>query len=321
MNNTNMIPTHETLLDAQKRISPYIHKTPVLSSSYINGLTDSTVFFKCENFQKVGAFKARGGFNAVLSLSQAEREKGITAHSSGNHAQAVALAAQTLEIPATIVMPSTAPKVKKRAVEGYGAKIISCEPTLAAREDAVNKVIEETGATLIHPFNDYRIIAGQATSAMELIDEITDLDFILTPVGGGGLLCGTGLAAKYFSPATRVIGTEPEEVDDAYRSFKSGILQTEHRHKPNTVADGLLTTLGDKNFEIIKQEVSDILIVSEKEIMAAMRLIWERMKIIIEPSCAVPVAALIRNFDLFKKKKVGIILSGGNVDLDKVFGS
>lgn len=312
-----MIPDIKLLQEAHTRIKPYIHNTPVLSAQYINNLSNAEVYFKCENFQKVGAFKARGGFNAILSLSDEEKRKGVTAHSSGNHAQAVALAAKTMGIPAYIVMPRNAPSVKKAAVKEYGAEVIECEPTLEAREATVEEIIEEKGAILIHPFNDYRIVAGQATAAMELIEQCEDLDYIFTPIGGGGLISGTSLAAKYLSPNTKVIGSEPEEADDAYRSFKAGKILP-HNHPPQTIADGLLTTLGDKTFEIISQEVHDILLVNEKEIVAAMKLIWERMKIIVEPSCAVPLAALLRNKGQFKGKKIGIILSGGNVDLKRL---
>ncbi len=312
-----MIPTLADIKTAHERIKPYIHNTPVLSSQQINTLTGCEVFFKCENFQKVGAFKARGGFNAVLALSEEERQQGVTAHSSGNHAQAVALAAKTLGIKAYIVMPKTAPEVKKAAVIGYGAEVIECEPTLEARESTVAQVIKDKGAVLIHPFNDYNIIAGQGTAAIELLETQPDLDYIFTPIGGGGLISGTALVAKYLSPNTKVIGSEPEAADDAYRSFKSGKILP-HETPPKTIADGLLTTLGEKTFEIIKQEVDDVLVVNEQEIIAAMKLMWERMKIVTEPSCAVPLAALIRNKGRFHGQRIGIIISGGNVDLGKL---
>lgn len=312
-----MIPTLADFRAAHERIKPYIHNTPVMSSQQIDAITGCEVFFKCENFQKVGAFKARGGFNAVLSLTDADRKKGVTAHSSGNHAQAVALAAKTLGIKAYIVMPSTAPQVKKAAVIGYGAEVIECEPTLEARESTVAQVIKDKGAVLIHPFNDYNIIAGQGTAAMELLATQPDLDYIFTPIGGGGLVSGSALVAKYVSPKTKVIGSEPEEADDAYRSFKAGKILP-HETPPNTLADGLLTTLGEKTFEIIKHEVNDILLVNESEIVSAMKLMWERMKIVTEPSCAVPLAALIRNKARFEGQRIGIIISGGNVDLGKL---
>lgn len=302
---------------AHERIKPYIHNTPVLSSQQLNTLTGCEVYFKCENLQKVGAFKARGGFNALLSLSENERKKGVTAHSSGNHAQAVALAAKTLGLKAYIVMPSTAPKVKKDAVLGYGAEVIECEPTLEARESTVDQIIKEKGAVLIHPFNDYNIIAGQGTAAIELLESQPALDYIFTPIGGGGLVSGSALVAKYLSPKTKVIGSEPEEADDAFRSFKAGKILP-HETPPKTIADGLLTTLSDKTFEIIMQEVEDVLVVNEEEIVAAMQLMWERMKIVTEPSGAVPFASLIRNKERFQGKRIGIIISGGNVDLGKL---
>ncbi|MEP2773121.1 MAG: threonine/serine dehydratase [Fulvivirga sp.] len=312
-----MIPTLQDFKAAHERIKPYIHNTPVLSSQQLNTLTGCEVYFKCENLQKVGAFKARGGFNALLSLSEDERKKGVTAHSSGNHAQAVALAAKTLGVKAYIVMPSTAPKVKKDAVIGYGAEVIECEPTLEARESTVDQIINEKGAVLIHPFNDYNIIAGQGTAAIELLESQPDLDYIFTPIGGGGLVSGSALVAKYLSPNTKVIGAEPEEADDAFRSFKAGKILP-HETPPKTIADGLLTTLSDKTFEIIMQEVEDVLVVNEEEIVAAMQLMWERMKIVTEPSGAVPFASLIRNKERFQGKRIGIIISGGNVDLGKL---
>lgn len=311
------IPNLQIIQQAHERISPFIHRTPILTSQSINTITGADIYFKCENFQKVGAFKARGGLNAVLSLTQEEGEKGVATHSSGNHAQAIAMAAAMAGFPAYIVMPSNAPAVKKAAVKGYGAEITECEPNLQARESNVERIIFEKGATMIHPYNDYRIIAGQATAAKELIEDVwTKLDYLLIPVGGGGLLSGSALSAHYISPETEVIGTEPEGADDAYQSFKSGKLIPQV--KPNTIADGLLTSLGEHNFEIIRKHVKDILLTNDEEIVAAMRLIWERMKIIIEPSCAVPLAALIRNQEMFKGRKVGIILSGGNVDLAKL---
>lgn len=311
------LPNLQTIQQAHDRITPFIHRTPILTSQSIDHITGAQLYFKCENFQKIGAFKARGGLNAVLSLSKEEGKKGIATHSSGNHAQAIALAAKMAGFPAYIVMPSNAPEVKKAAVKGYGAQITECEPTLIARETNVERIVSETGATMVHPYNDYRIIAGQATAAKELIEDVEEsLDYILTPVGGGGLLSGSALSAHYLSPNTKVIGTEPEGADDAYQSFSKGELIPQTN--PDTIADGLLTSLGELNFDIIKQYVKDILVTNDTEIVDAMRLIWERMKIIIEPSCAVPLASLIRNSDSFKGKKVGIILSGGNVDLSKL---
>ncbi len=300
---------------AHDRIRPYIHRTPVLTSASLDEIAGCSVFFKCENFQKVGAFKARGAMNAALSLSAEQRAKGLATHSSGNHAQALARAAGILGVKSYIVMPRTAPEIKKRGVRGYGGEIFECEPTLQARESTLAEVIAKTGATEIHPFNNYEVMMGQATAAKELFEETSKLDFIIAPVGGGGLLSGTALATKYFSPGTAVIAGEPAGSDDAYRSMKSGKIE---QAQSQTIADGLLTTLGDKTFPIIKDNVQEVITVTDEEIIAAMRLIWERLKIIVETSCAVPFAAVLKDKEKFKGKRVGIILSGGNVDLDKV---
>lgn len=306
----------QDITEAHTRIASYIHNTPILTSSLINEIAGCGIYFKCENFQRVGAFKMRGAANAVLQLTNSQKAKGVTTHSSGNHAQALAKMAQVAGIKATIVMPKTAPQVKVNAVKQYGASIVFCEPTLQARETAMQHIVDKTGATFIPPYNHEHIITGQATAAKELISEQPHLDFLITPVGGGGLLAGTALSALYFSSNTKVIGAEPEGADDAYQSFKQGTLVPSIQ--PNTIADGLLTSLGPNNFEIIKQHVSDILCVSDEEIKVAMRLIWERMKIIIEPSSAVALAAVLKNPTLFKNKQVGIIISGGNVDLGKL---
>jgi threonine dehydratase len=311
----------ETILQAHERIKPYIHHTAVLTSESLDDVAGCRLFFKCENFQKVGAFKARGAMNAALSLTDEQRKKGLATHSSGNHAQALARAAKILGVKSYIVMPRTAPEIKKRGVRGYGGEIFECEPTLQARESTLAEVIKKTGATEIHPFNNYEVMAGQATAAKELIESSSPLDFILAPVGGGGLLSGTALAAKYFSPKTMVIAGEPAGSDDAYRSMQSGKIEAA---QSDTIADGLLTSLGDKTFPIIRENVKEIITVTDEEIIAAMRLIWERLKIIIEPSCAVPFAAVLKDKSKFLGKRVGIILSGGNVDLEKVgklFGS
>ncbi|MEX2336664.1 MAG: threonine/serine dehydratase [Fulvivirga sp.] len=310
----NRTPDIQSIVSAHERIAPFIHRTSILCAESIHEITGTKVYFKCENFQKVGAFKARGGMNAVLSLTPDEKENGVATHSSGNHAQAVALAARKNGIKAYIVMPSNSADVKKKAVKGYGAELIECEPTLQAREQTLDQVIQKTGATMIHPYNEYKIIEGQATAAKELIEDASvQLDYILTPVGGGGLLSGTALATHYLSPNSKVIGCEPAGADDAYRSFKSGILVPQRN--PNTIADGLRTSLGEKPFKLIKQHVEDIILADDDEIIAAMRLIWERMKIIVETSAAVPLAALIRNKEKFAGKNIGIILSGGNVDV------
>lgn len=300
---------------AHDRIRNYIHRTPVLTSASVDEIAGCSLFFKCENFQKVGAFKARGAMNAALSLSPEQRTKGLATHSSGNHAQALARAAQILGVKSYIVMPRTAPEIKKRGVRGYGGEIFECEPTLQARESTLAEVIAKTGASEIHPFNNYEVITGQATAAKELLEEVSNLHIVMAPVGGGGLLSGTALTAKYFSPNTMVIAGEPEGSDDAYRSLKSGKIE---QAQSNTIADGLLTTLGDKTFPIIRDHVKEIITVTDEEIIAALRLTSERLKIIIEPSCAVPLAAVLKSPEKFKGKRVGIILSGGNVDLDKV---
>ncbi len=310
------IPTLEDVKKAHEVITPHAHVTPVLSNLHVNKKVSANVFFKCENFQKVGAFKFRGASNAVLPLSDEEAKKGVATHSSGNHAQALALAAKIRGIPAYVVMPDNAPKVKVEAVQNYGAEITFCESTLESRESTLLEVVEKTGAAIIHPYNDARIVAGQGTAAVELLEAHPDLDIILTPVGGGGLLSGTAVAAKSIKPAIQVIGTEPDQADDAYRSFKAGKLIP--AYSTNTIADGLRTSLGELPFSIIQTKVDDIVTVSEESIIKAMRYIWERMNIIIEPSCAVPVAAIFDGKIDVKGKKVGIIITGGNVDLDNL---
>ncbi len=313
---TISIPSKLDVEAAHKRIEPYIHRTPVLTSETFNRLFNSRFYFKCENFQKVGAFKSRGAVNAVFSLSHKEAARGVATHSSGNHAQALARAAAVRGIKAYIVMPDNAPQVKVDAVRGYGGMITFCEPTLKARETTLKQVIEKTGAVEIHPYDKFEIVAGQATAGRELLEDYPGLDIILVPVGGGGLLAGSALAAKYYSPTTKVIACEPRGADDAFRSFKSGrIIPSEN---PQTIADGLLTSLGVLNFEIIKKDVADVVTVSEDSIKWAMKLIWERMKIIVEPSSAVPFAAVLERKIEVQDKKVGIILSGGNVDLEKL---
>jgi threonine dehydratase len=309
-------PTADEIRTAHERIRPYIHRTAVLTCQTLNQLTENELFFKCENFQKVGAFKFRGATNAVLQLSDAEAAKGVATHSSGNHAQALALAAKMRGIPAYIVMPETAPKVKVAAVKGYGAEVIFCKPTLQAREDTLSKVVAETGVHFIHPYNNWQVITGQATCAKELLEEVNDLDVILAPVGGGGLLSGTALSAHYFSPRTRVIACEPEGADDAQKSFRAGKIIPSVN--PNTIADGLLTSLGERTFAVIRQHVSDVVTVPEAAIISAMRLIWERMKIIVEPSAAVPLGALLSGNLRLQQQRIGIILSGGNVDLERL---
>ena len=310
------LPDLDTIRMAAERIRPYIHRTPLLVNASINKITGGDIFFKCENLQKAGAFKSRGACNAVFSLSEDQLKKGVGTHSSGNHAQALARAASLRETDAYIVMPETSPRVKVAGVESYGGKITFCKPTLEAREETLQKILMETGALEIHPYNDHIIIAGQATCAMEIYEEQQGFDIIMAPVGGGGLLSGTALSTKYLSPGTRLIAAEPEMADDAYRSFYQGkfIPST----NPKTIADGLLTSLGSLTYPIIKEYVHDIVTVSEDGIIQAMRLIWERMKIIIEPSSAVPLAAILEKKLEVGGKKVAIILSGGNIDLDKL---
>ena len=311
-----MPPTLAEIYAAAERIRPYAHRTPVLTCESLDQQVGAQVFLKCENLQKVGAFKFRGACNAVFSLSAAEAQRGVVAHSSGNHAQALALAARLRGIPAYIVMPDNAPAVKKAAVAGYGGQITFCEPTLAAREATQAQVIAATGATEVHPYNNERVIAGQGTAALELLKDIPDLDIILAPFGGGGLLSGTAIAATELVPHIRVIAAEPEKADDAFRSLAAGKIIPSAN--PQTIADGLLTSLGTLTFPIIQQRVEQIVTVSEAGIIAAMKFVWERAKIIIEPSAAVPVAALWEHPSVFAGLRVGIILSGGNVDLEKL---
>ena len=305
-----------SLIQVHERIKPYIHRTPVLTSRLINALASANVFFKCENFQKMGAFKMRGATSAIIQLSDLQKSKGVVTHSSGNFAQALSLAAQSLGVTAYIVMPKSAPQVKKNAVKDYGGLIIECEPTLEAREQTAKEIELSKGATFIHPSNDLNVILGQATAAKELLEDYPNLDYIFTPVGGGGLIAGTAISAKYFGKNCKVIGGEPVEADDAYRSLISG--QIESNSSTNTIADGLKTQLGSINFPIIQQDVQQIIRVEEAEIIQAMKLLWERMKIVCEPSSAVALAALLKQKDTFRNQDIGIIISGGNVDLSNL---
>jgi threonine dehydratase len=309
-------PVFSDIQKAHKRIKPFVHRTPVLSSVSLDEIFQCNLFFKCENFQKVGAFKFRGATNAVMSLDEDKALKGVATHSSGNHAAALALAARNRGIKAYVVMPENAPEIKKKAVEGYGAEITFCKPTLEARETTLASVIEQTGATEIHPYNNFDVISGQGTAVKELIEDKGPFDLILCPVGGGGLLAGTSITTKKMLPGAQVIACEPSGADDAYRSFYDGKIHPSVN--PNTIADGLLTSLGVLNFEIIKSKTDQIVTVSDEAIIKAMRMIWERMKIIVEPSSAVPFAAIIEKKINVKNKKTGIILSGGNVDLNKI---
>lgn len=310
------IPNFHDIEQAHSRISGIVHRTPVFTCESINSIFGSELYFKCENFQKVGAFKYRGATNAVSLLTPEEMQRGVVTHSSGNHAQALALAAKKRRIKAYIVMPSNAPKSKVEAVKGYDGEVIFCEPTLEARESTTEKIISETGATLIHPYDNPNIIAGQGTAAKELIEDAGQFDIIMAPVGGGGLLSGTSISAKYLLPEAKVIAAEPKNADDAYRSFYSGHLIPSVN--PNTIADGLKTSLSNLTFSIIQKNVDEILTATEDSIRSAMKFIWQRMKIIIEPSSAVPLAAISENSEQFAGKKVGIILSGGNMDFDNL---
>lgn len=308
------IITKAAIEEAHERIKPYVHRTPVMTSKSIDEAAGCSVFFKCENLQNVGAFKARGAMNAALQLSADQKKKGIATHSSGNHAQAIARAAQILGIKSYIVMPRTTPQIKKKGVIAYGGEIFECEPNITARETMLAEVIKKTGAVEIHPFNNYEVMTGQATAAKELFEDVPKLDYLLAPVGGGGLLSGTAMATKYFSPSTVVIAGEPAGSDDTYRSLQSGKIE---QAQSQTIADGLLTTVGVNTFPIIHEYVKEVITVTEEEIVSAMRLIWERMKIVVEPSAAVPFASVLKSKEKFKGKRVGIILSGGNVDLER----
>jgi len=312
----NKLPDLKTIILSAKRIEPNIHRTHVFKSENLNNIVKADIFFKCENFQKAGAFKSRGAINAVFSLSENEIKKGVCTHSSGNHAAALSRAAKLRGSKAYIVMPENSSKVKIAAVKNYGGVITFCKPTLNSRETTLDQIKKETGSIEIHPYNDYRIIAGQATAALELIEDTKDLDIIIAPVGGGGLMSGTALVTHYLSPETTIIAAEPEGADDAYRSFiKKEFIPSKD---PQTIADGLLTSLGSLTYPIIMKYVDEILTVSEESIIGAMKLIWERMKIIVEPSSAVPFAAVLENESKFHNKRVGIIISGGNVDLNKL---
>lgn len=314
---SDTVPGRDTIERAHQLIAPYIHRTPIVTSAFLNKISGAEIFFKPENLQKIGAFKARGGLNAMLALSDDQLKNGVTTHSSGNHAQAIAFAAAKVGAKAFIVMPENSPSVKINAVREYGADITFCINSPEERENAVQRIIAQTGAAFIHPFNNYDVIAGQATAAKELIEDAgSPLDYIMAPVGGGGLLSGTALSAHYFSPATEVIAGEPEGAADAILSFHSGKIEKAPYVK--TIADGLLTYLGDKTFPIIREHVADILTVSDEEIIGAMQYVWERMKLVVEPSGAVALAALLKNKARFEGKKVGVILTGGNVDLARL---
>lgn len=309
-------PTLDDLHTARERIAPWVHRTPVLTCRTLDTLSGASLFFKCENFQKAGAFKARGATNAVFSLTDAQAEHGVATHSSGNHGQALARAAQCRGINATVVMPRTAPQPKIDAVRAYGAEVLFCEPTNAARQAMLDEVVEKTGAEFIPPYNDVRVIAGQASCALELLEEVPDLDIVIAPIGGGGLISGTALACAYTATQVSVYAGEPAAADDAFRSLGTG--ERQENDAPDTIADGLKASLGDITWPIVQQYVAGIVPVSEQEIIDAMRLIWLRMKIIIEPSCAVALAAILTAKPQFAGQRVGVILTGGNVDIDRL---
>lgn len=308
------LPTFDDVIAAHDRIRRYIHRTPVLTSSYLDDLTGAKLYFKCENFQKAGAFKVRGASNAVFGLSDQMAEKGVATHSSGNHALSLSYAAGRRGIPCTVVMPRTAPQAKKDAVRGYGGRIVECEPSTSSREAVFAEVVAETGAEFVHPYNDPRVIAGQATCSREFLEEVDSLEAIVAPIGGGGMISGTCLTVSNIAPKVEIYAAEPEQADDAYRSFKAGHIIADDA--PVTVADGLKVPLKENTWHFVSNFVTDIHTASEEEIIAAMKLTWQRMKIVIEPSCAVPLATILRNPDVFRGKRVGVIITGGNVDLD-----
>ncbi len=310
------IPDRQDLLAARSRIAHVVHHTPVLTSRLLNELSGAELFFKCENFQRMGAFKMRGASNAILQMTAEQRNAGIVTHSSGNFAQAVSLAADLLGCPALIVMPENAPDVKKTAVLGYGGRIIESASTPQAREEMAKKTVEETGGSFVHPSDDIDVIIGNSTAAQELIEEIPDLDVIISPVGGGGLLAGTALAANYFSAGTHVYGAEPTGADDAYRSLRDGIIHSSIN--PDTICDGLRTNLGDSNFPIIRELVKGIMLVDDHATIESLRLIFERMKIVVEPSSAIVLASVLANRNQFRNKRIGLIISGGNIDMSRL---
>ncbi|SLN71481.1 Phenylserine dehydratase [Roseovarius gaetbuli] len=306
--------TIDDMLAARERIAPYIHRTPVLTSSYLNDLTGAELFFKCENFQKAGAFKVRGASNAVFGLSDEMAKRGVATHSSGNHALSLSYAAGRRGIPCHVVMPRTAPEAKKAAVRGYGGIITECEPSTTSREEVFARVQAETGAEFVHPYNDVRVIAGQATCSAELLEQTEGLDAVIAPIGGGGMVSGTCLTLSNLAPGVKIYAAEPEQADDAYRSFKAGHIIADDA--PVTVADGLKVPLKENTWHFVSHNVTDILTASEQEIIDAMKLTWQRMKIVIEASCAVPLATILKNRETFVGKRVGVIITGGNVDLD-----
>lgn len=310
------IPTLADMLAARERIAPHVHRTPVLTSRMLNELTGAQLFFKCENLQKAGAFKARGASNAVFGLSDGQAKKGVATHSSGNHGTCLSYAAGRRGIPCTVVMPRTAPQAKKDAVRGYGGRVVECEPSTSSREAIFAEVLAETGAEFVHPYNDHRVIAGQATCSAELIEQVDGLDAVVAPIGGGGMVSGTCLSLPGLAPGIKIFAAEPEQADDACRSFRAGRIIADDA--PETVADGLKVPLKELTWHFVQNHVTDILTASEQEIIDAMKLIWKRLKIVMEPSSAVPLATILKNPEVFAGKRVGVIVTGGNVDLDKL---
>jgi len=316
MSDELIIPTWSDVEQAHERIRPHIHETPILTSEFMDELTGATLFFKCENFQKAGAFKVRGASNAVFGLSEERAAKGVATHSSGNHALSLSYAAGRRGIPVTVVMPRTAPEAKKAAVRGYGGRIVECEPSTTSREAVFARVQEETGADFVHPYNDPRVIAGQATCSKEFLSQVSDMDAVIAPIGGGGMISGTCLTLSNRAPEVKIYAAEPLNADDAARSFKAGHIIADDA--PDTIADGLKVPLKDLTWHFVSNHVTDILTATEQEIIDAMKLTWQRMKIVIEPSCAVPLATIIKNRDVFAGKRVGVIITGGNVDMDRL---
>jgi threonine dehydratase len=310
------LPTYADVIAAHDRIAPYIHRTPVLTSSYFNEVTGADLFFKCENFQKAGAFKVRGASNAVFGLSEADAEKGVATHSSGNHALSLSYAAGRRGIPCHVVMPSTAPEAKKAAVRGFGGIITECEPSTTSREAVFAEVHARTGANFVHPYNDPRVIAGQGTCSREFVEQVEGLDAVIAPIGGGGMISGCCLTLSNIAPGIEIYAAEPEQADDAYRSFKAGHIIADDA--PVTIADGLKVPLKENTWHFVSNHVTDVLTASEQEIIDAMKLTWERMKIVMEPSCAVPLATILKNPEIFRGKRVGVVVTGGNVDLAKL---
>jgi len=310
------IPTYDDMLEAHMRIQPFIRRTPVRSSDYLNELVGAEMFFKCENFQEPGAFKVRGATNAVFGLDDLQAAKGVATHSSGNHASCLSYAAMKRGIPCNVVMPKTAPQAKKDTVKRYGGVITECEPSTSSREKTFAKVQAETGGDFVHPYNDHRVIAGQGTCAKEFIEQTNGMDMVVAPIGGGGMISGTCLTLSTMAPETRIIAAEPEQADDAYRSFKAGYIIADDA--PKTIADGLLVPLKDLTWHFVSNYVSEIYTASDAEIVGAMKLIWKHLRIVMEPSSAVPLATILKKPNAFKGKRIGLIITGGNVDLDRL---